>query len=464
MNGLNQGYLKHVLTDLQSPGVWVELSALLVSVALAYGVTRWLAYRSAKVALTQLRASGGVTALPVVDSVWLGRRTLDGLLFPVLALVLVYLSKKLLDDYNPQVAILAVAVPVLLSLTVIRFFARVLTGVFPHSNGARLVERGVSWLAWAITVLWILGFLPSVLAELDAIYLSFGKTKVSLRMMGEGILSSTVVLMLALWTAGGIEKRVLNHAVEDLSMRKAAVNAVRATLLLLGLLIALSAVGVDLTALSVLGGALGVGLGFGLQKLAANYVSGFVILLERSLRIGDLVKVDNFEGRITDIKTRYTLIRAINGRESVVPNEKLITERTENLSLADPNIAVTTQIQVGYDSDVAQVQAILCQAAAGQKRVLQDPAPAAHLSNFAPDGLEFTLVFWIADPQDGQLNVRSDVHIAVLAGLRAAKVCIPYPQRVVHIAPTLAASRAALPPDGVHFEAPRITPARGSPL
>lgn len=433
MNGLNQGYLKHVIADLQSPGVWVELSALLLSVVMAYCVTRWLAYRMAKAAQAQFLVDGDVAVLPQSDSVWFGRRTLDGLLFPVLALALVYLSKKLLDDDNPQVAILTVAVPVLLSLTVIRFFARVLTGVFPNSSGARLVERGVSWLAWACAVLWILGFLPFLLDELDAIYISFGKTKISLRMMGEGILSSTVVLMLALWLAGAVEKRVLNQAVEDLSMRKAAVNAVRALLLLLGLLIALSAVGVDLTALSVLGGALGVGLGFGLQKLASNYVSGFVILLERSLRIGDTVRVDNFEGRITDIKTRYTLIRAANGHESVVPNEKLITERAENLSLADPNVAITTQIQVGYDSDPVQVQAILCKAASDQNRVLPDPLPIAHLSNFAPDGLEFTLVFWIADPQNGQLNVRSDVHIAVLEGLRAAKVVIPYPQRVVHM-------------------------------
>ncbi len=423
---MDKNYLRNVIADLQSPGVWLELAVLFACLALAYGVTRWLASRMSAAASDT--PSDHVSG----ESVLFGRRLLDGLLFPVIALVLVYLSRKLLDDMHPQVAVLTVAVPVLMSLAVIRFFARVLAGVFPDSNLARLVERGVSWLAWACAVLWILGVLPTILAEFDAIYISFGKTKVSIRMMGEGLLSSAVVLMVALWIARVIESKVLDKAVEDLSMRKAAVNAVRAVLLLLGLLVVLSAVGVDLTALSVLGGALGVGLGFGLQKLAANYISGFVILLERSLRIGDMVKVDNFEGRITDIKTRYTLIRASNGRESVVPNEKLITERTENLSLADPNIAITTLIQVGYDSDVAQVQAILCNAASAQKRVLATPAPAAHLSNFAPDGLEFTLVFWIADPQDGLLNVRSDVHIAVLAGLRAAQVVIPYPQRVIH--------------------------------
>lgn len=271
-----------------------------------------------------------------------------------------------------------------------------------------------------------------LLADLDAIVLGFGKTQVSLLTLIEGTLSVALVLALALWLSALVERRVLRHAVDDLSMRRVAANALRALLLLLGLLIALSAVGVDLTALSVLGGALGVGLGLGLQKLASNYVSGFVVLLERSLRIGDSVRVDGFEGKITDIKTRYTLLRQANGREAVVPNEVLITQRVENLSRSNQAFQVQTLVIVGYDSDVAQVQQILCQAAAGVARVLAQPEPAALLGNFAPDGLEFTLVYFIADPDAGQLNVRSDVNLAVLAGLRAAGIAIPYPQRVLH--------------------------------
>src|SRR5262249_26861786 len=141
-------------------------------------------------------------------------------------------------------------------------------------------------------------------------------------------------------------------ATGSLSLRKIAANAARAALLFVGLLIALSAAGIDLTALSVLGGAIGVGLGFGLQKLASNYVSGFVILAERSLRIGDMVKVDGFEGRITDISTRYTVIRSLGGRESIVPNELLITQRVENLSLADPRVLLSTVVQVAYGTDL----------------------------------------------------------------------------------------------------------------
>jgi small-conductance mechanosensitive channel len=207
----------------------------------------------------------------------------------------------------------------------------------------------------------------------------------------------------------------------------------RAFLLLIGLLFALSAVGVDLTALSVLGGALGVGLGFGLQKLAANYVSGFVILLERSIRIGDNVKVDTFEGRITDIKTRYTLIRAGNGREAIVPNESLITSRVENLTQADLKFNITTNVVVPYGSDAAQVQEILCGAARAQSRVMTDPAPVTYLVNFAPDGLEFSLNFWVRDPEKGQVNLRSDINIAILDGLRAVGIEIAGPRRALRI-------------------------------
>ena len=202
-------------------------------------------------------------------------------------------------------------------------------------------------------------------------------------------------------------------------------------LVFVGLLVALSAAGIPLGALSVLGGAVGVGIGFGLQKLASNYVSGFVILAERSLRIGDVVRVDGFEGRVTDIHTRYTVIRALNGRESIVPNELLITQRVENASLADPRILLTTSVQVAYGTDVPALSPRIVEALLAVPRVLGDPGPAVQLAAFASDGLQLNVVFWIADPQNGQGNVLSDVNLAVLRTLQASGVEIPFPQRVV---------------------------------
>jgi small-conductance mechanosensitive channel len=395
-------------------GIGIELAALVACVALAWLVSRWFGRDQPK------------------DSIWFGERIFDGVLFPLLALVFAELARRTVAEYQ-TVLMLRIGVSVFLSLAVIRLCARVMRAVFPTSHLVRLVERTISWLAWIAAILWIVGLLPPLLAELDEITLAFGKTRVSLQTIVQGVLSAGLVMVIALWIAATIEKRILREAVTDLSMRKVASNAVRAFLLLVGLLFALSAVGVDLTALSVLGGALGVGLGFGLQKLAANYVSGFVILLERSIRIGDNVKVDTFEGRITDIKTRYTLIRAGNGREAIVPNESLITSRVENLSMADLKFNITTRIVVGYESDVAQVQSILCGAAKAQPRVMTDPEPVSYLTSFAPDGLEFMLNFWVADPDKGKDNVRSEINIAILDGLRAAGIEIPYPQRVLRV-------------------------------
>ena len=408
--------LQNLLAEFRNSSAWTELACLTVSLLLAWLASRWAARRHP----------------PASDSVWLGGQVSHGLLFPLLSLGLVLVCKAVLGHHQP-VFILKAAAPILMSLASIRFFARVLTTAFPSMTGLKPVVRLVSGLIWLTAVLWILGLLPAILAEFDDIQLVFGKSTVSLRSLIEGTLSSALVLVVALWISSTLERRVLVQSISDLSMRRVAINAMRAALLLLGLLFALSAVGVDLTALSVLGGAVGVGLGFGLQKLAANYVSGFVILLERSLRIGDNVRVDNFEGRITDIKTRYTLLRATNGRESIVPNETMVAQRVENLTQADQKFNLTTQVLVPYDSDVAQVQAILSDAALAQERVLRDPAPVAYLVNFAPDGLEFSLHFWISDPANGQVNIRSAVNLAVLAGLRAAGIKIPSPQRVLQI-------------------------------
>ena len=273
-------------------------------------------------------------------SILFGRRVLDGVLFPALALVFTY-GLKLALAHVQRVPMLKVLLPVLLSLLLIRLIARVLAAVFPDSRGARALEQIISWLAWGLVVLWVTGLWGPMMDELDSLNFMLGKTRISVSHILEVVLTSGFVLVLALWLSATIEQRVLNRAFADLSMRRVASNAMRVFLLLIGTLFALSSLGFDLTALSVLGGALGVGIGFGLQKLAANYVSGFVILLERSLRIGDFVRVDGFEGRVTDIKTRYTLVRASNGSESVVPNELLLTQRVENLSLESRHLLQT---------------------------------------------------------------------------------------------------------------------------
>jgi small-conductance mechanosensitive channel len=378
----------------------------------------WLAVRLVK----------GTNRLP--GSIWFGDRIVDGVLFPVVALLLALVARWGLANVLPM-AVFKLVVPVLMSLAIIRLTVRVLHASFPHSGVMRVVERSVSWVAWLAVVLWITGVLPLLLQELDDITWKIGNTKVSVRNLLEGAVTAVLALLLSLWVSSLLEAKLLQGATDNLSIRKMAANLLRAVLLFLGLMFALSAAGIDLTALGVLGGALGVGIGFGLQKLAANYVSGFVILAERSMRIGDMVKVDGFEGRITDISTRYTVIRALNGRESIVPNEMMITQRVENSSLADPKVRGTTVVQVAYGTAVEALMPRLSAAVAQVPRVLDDPAPQVLLSSFAADGLELTVAYWIGDPHNGDGNVRSAVNLALLQALNDAGVEIPFPQRVV---------------------------------
>lgn len=370
-------------------------------------------------------------------SVLFGERLIDGALFPLLAVAFSLAARRLLPLWGLTPALFKLVLPLLVSLAAIRLVARVLAAAWPNSTVIKGVERLGSWLVWIGAVLWITGLWPVMMDELDDIGWKVGNTHLTLRNMIEGGLTAAVVLVLALWISSAIEAQLLRRESLDLSMRKIAANAIRALLLFIGLLFALSAAGIDLTALGVLGGALGVGLGFGLQKLAANYVSGFVILAERSLRIGDMVKVDGFEGRVSDIKTRYTVIRSLGGKEAIVPNEVLITQRVENSSLADPRVLLSTVVQVSYDCEIEAVMAALTAAVLGVPRVLADPGPSVQLSQFAADGLELTLYFWIADPENGSGGVRSEVNLAILRTLRDLGVDIPYPQRVVHHAAPL---------------------------
>jgi len=364
--------------------------------------------------------------------VLLGDQLVDGVLFPSLLLGLVFASRSVWAKTH-ALWLFDFLLPVCISLAAIRLGVKVLQAAFKEAAWVRPVERSLSWLAWAAVVLWLTGLLPMVLEELDQIQWKVGTSHLSVRTLIEGGLTAGLVMLLTLWMSSAIESRLLRTSTgSELSLRKAVSNAVTSLLMFVGLMVSLSAVGIDLTALSVLGGAVGVGIGFGLQKLAANYVSGFVILAERSMRIGDSVKVDGFEGRVTDIKARYTVIRAPTGRESIVPNEMLINNRVENLSLADSKVLQSTSVLVAYGSDVDLVMQLLTQACDMQMRVLQEPATFVTLTSFAADGLEFSAHYWVDEQQPGLLTLKSEINLSILKLLNEHGIEIPYPQRVVH--------------------------------
>jgi small-conductance mechanosensitive channel len=374
-----------------------------------------------------------------VHSVWFGEQVIDGVLFPVMTLALsVFTQYGLLrlQVWDRPAPVFMVFVQMLIYLALIRLAVRVLETAFPDRGWVKTVERTVSWMVWVLIVMWLTGVLPDVMSELEAVKLPIGdKNELSLKKILIGGLTCAIVLVLTLWVSGVIERRLLDGPADEMSMRKIGANLVRALLIFIGLMIAMPAVGIDMTTLSVLGGGLGVGLGFGLQKVTANYVSGFVILAEGSLRIGDVVKVDGFEGRVTDIATRYTVIRSAGGRESVVPNEMLISQRVESLSLADTRVQLTTVVQVAYGTDLDVLRPALLDVVRQVPRVVMEPAPNVLLSAFQADGLELTIAFWIEDPDKSTSLVRSDVNLAVLAELIRRGIEIPFPQRVIRQIP-----------------------------
>jgi small-conductance mechanosensitive channel len=312
-------------------------------------------------------------------------------------------------------------------------------------------EWTIALFIWLIVALHATGALGDVIEWMESTTVPLGRTPVAVWVVVMAAVSVVVTLVLALWAGSLIESRLMGMQQLDSNLRVVLSRLARAALLVAAVLLALSSVGIDLTVLSVFGGALGVGLGLGLQRIASNYVSGFIILLERSLRIGDMIRVDQHSGRVTQINARYTVIRALDGTEAIVPNEMLVAQPVANFSYSDPRVALNVKVSVSYATDPRQAMALLAKAAAAQRRVLADPAPSAVLLGFGADGLDLQVNFWIADPHEGRANVQSDVALAMLDALRGAGIEIPYPQRDVRLVgalPPPAAAQVPAPPPG----------------
>ncbi|HYD94045.1 MAG TPA: mechanosensitive ion channel domain-containing protein [Noviherbaspirillum sp.] len=424
---MKQTLLSSLITDLWSdlrdPGLLWQLSALTACLVLGWALGRIL--------------RGRLTAHDVQMRVMrLGVESFSRVLVPLVTLALIAVAKLLLQQ-SQNVNLLRVAIPLVGSFALIRLAFYVLRRIFARGGnaGSFLVtfEKVFATLVWCGVALYITGMWTDLLEYLDQVVLPVGRHKVSLLVIAQAALSVLVTLVVALWGGAVLEERLMRMDSVHSSLRAVAARLGRAILILLAVLISLSLVGIDLTVLSVFGGALGVGLGLGLQKIVSSYVSGFVVLLERSLTIGDVVTVDKYSGQITQINTRYTVLRGGDGIETVIPNEMLLSGTVQNYSLSDRILRLSTRVTVAYKSDVDLVLALLIDAAASVDRVLKDPAPHAFLMRFDADGFEMELGWWIADPENGRSNVLSDVNRAVWKNLQEHRIEVPYPQREIRL-------------------------------
>jgi small-conductance mechanosensitive channel len=410
-------------------------AAVVIVVAVAGGwIVSGLVRRrvEARLAPTTARSGAAVDAL---------RFSIDGfrrLAFPVTALLLLMAGEAALRlagvlSRSADARLLRLALTLLAALASIRLLVYVLRRVFSNLAFIAASERVIALAIWLVVALQATGALSDVVEWLDATRIPVGASTVSLWVLLMGAVSLLVTLLAALWVGSALEARLMRAEELEPNLRVVASRALKALLLLVAVLLGLSMVGIDLTVLSVFGGALGVGLGLGLQRIASNYVSGFIILLDKSLRIGDLITVDKYTGTVTHINTRYTVIRALDGTEAIIPNEKLVSEPVTNQSYSDRKVLIRCNVQVSYASDVDRALELLRQAARVSPRVLEDPAPAAALADFGADGLNLALTFWIADPENGRLGVTSDVNREILRLFRANGIDIPFPQRDVRV-------------------------------
>ena len=295
-------------------------------------------------------------------------------------------------------------------------------------------ERVVTVIIWFGVILHLTGLADPVIEALEQVSIPVGKQKLDLWMLVHGTVTVGVTLLVALWIASLIESRLMAAERLDANLREVMARLAKAVLAVIALLSSLSLVGIDVTALSVFSGALAVGLGFGLQKIAANYVSGFIILLDRSIRLGNLVAVDaTTTGTVSQITTRYTVLKMLTGTEVIIPNEYLVSNIVRNLSFSDTRVRVAVNVQVSYKTDLDQAMQLMIDAARQQERVLSDPEPAVMLTDFADSGINLELGFWIPDPEAGTGGVRSDINLAIWKAFRESGIEIPYPQREVRV-------------------------------
>lgn len=418
-----------LLTDFQEPDIVWQILALLACLALAKAVEIWVLRR----ALVSVKdTDGGESGRDSV--VWtLGHGGLRRLTFPLVALVLILVTRAPLSAYM-HVNLLSLAVPLLASLAAIRLVFYILRHSFSGAIWLVSLERVFALLVWGLAALYITGILPDLVAVLDSISLSIGKQKLSLLQILHGVVIVLATVLGALWVGGLVETRLARAEGLDSNLRAVFSRLARALLMVVAVLISLPLVGIDLTTLSVFGGALGVGLGFGLQKIASNYVSGFIILLDRSIRIGNTISVGADRGIVTRITTRYTVLRGLSGVEALVPNELLVGSVVLNESYSDKLVRVALPIPVAHDSDLDQAMHLMVEAAREQPRVLAEPPPAALLTAFAESGISLELGFWIKDPENGTGALKSDINLRIWREFQKAGInipCIPYTKKPV---------------------------------
>lgn len=407
---------------LQNPEQWWQVAVFAVAVGISWGVSRLTRRQLDK-------ADGEEPRTTAAIAVALTRR----IVFPVTLGLSSLVGAALMRRLALPEAMLSAAAVLALALGGIRLFAEVLKRALRPGPLLIASEHIITWFVWIVAALYLLGWTGAVGEALDAIAIPIGQTRFSL-LDALRVLVTLVVFMIVAGYLGTLATRGIMASTQiSIGLRVGIAKFIRLFLILIAALLALNTVGVDLAALTVFGGALGIGLGFGLQRIAANFVSGFILVGDRSIRQGDVITIGDRFGVVKDLRARYIVVQDRDGVDTLIPNENVISSEVINWSYANRAIRLKLPVQISYQDNPRKALQLLLDAAAHHPRVQKKPAPASRVMSFGDNGIDLELRFWILDPEDGVNNVRSDLYLEIWDLFEEHGVTIPFPQRDLHL-------------------------------
>ena len=409
--------------SINQSSILLQIGIVLVSLIAASLVSRYLG--------RLILGMGGEHPMPSFKKLTFS--TIRRILFPITASILVLIMLGVLQALKQPVQLLNIAISLLLSLAGIRLLVFFLRKGFTATPLLKAWENIISTLIWFVVALYLLDWLPSVTQTLDSFAFKLGATRISVLSVLNFIVLSAVLFTLAMWLSNYVERRVRASKHLNASLQVGLAKFLKFFLIAMAILVALDAVGINLTALTVFGGALGVGLGFGLQRITSNFISGFILLFDRSIKPGDVISIGDKFGWVQELRARYIVVMDRDGVETLIPNENLVTSDVINWSYSNPNVRLKIPVSISYGDNPEQALGLLNEAANNCNRVLTDPPPVARLMEFGDNGIHLELRIWISDPQNGISNVRSDLNLAIWRLFKQAGITIPFPQRDVHV-------------------------------
>lgn len=352
-------------------------------------------------------------------------------LFSLSAAVLLSLCVTALQDTGligeqGQLIFVRVAYQIFYAWALLRVLIRLLQVSLKNKQIGSGFKKAVYLTFWTLAALEILGILPGIVEAMKSYTLPVGSGQLTLWKLFVGVITVIVTMGLANKLADVCEHSIMKMDELEMNLRVVFARISRVSLLIVALLLALSSVGIDLTVLSVFSGAIGVGIGFGMQKIASNYISGFIILFDRSVKLGDFVQVAGFSGVITQINTRYSVIRNTAGQELIVPNENFVTGTVTNYSLSERESAITLDVSCAYESNIDRALEIFATTIKEQPRVLKTREPWVVVSELAASGVVLKAGFWVMNPENGTAGLKSNILREVMKRFAAEGIEIPY--------------------------------------